>query len=199
MSKFKVGDRVVVSEGAKVSHGGHSVRTGPGVIERTEDQEGDVRVKFDTGGYTYYVLASDVKREKVFVQPGDVSVGDKVRIRVTYKDGDKTRHDMTVTSICDDYIGSHSGSVDLNRYGRNITIEILEKAPKPEPIKVGDTVTVEQVKTLPVGSVVDCGSPRTVALTGLFNAHDGTAYGWGTYGGPGAGLGFTVKYIAEAS
>lgn len=201
MSKFKVGDRVVVPEGARVSHGGCVVRTGSGVISRTEDQEGDVRVKFDEGGgYYCNALASDVKREKVFVQPGDVSVGDKVRIRVTYDNGDKTRHDITVTSIRDDYIGSHSGSVDLNRYGRNITIEIMEKAPKPEPIKVGDKIDIEQVKTLPTGSVVSkddswlATTERMVTRGGLYNPLDSVS-GWGVYDGDT----LTVKYIAEAS
>lgn len=201
MSKFKVGDRVVVPEGARVSHGGCVVRTGSGVISRTEDQEGDVRVKFDEGGgYYCNALASDVKREKVFVQPGDVSVGDKVRIRVTYDNGDKSKHDLTVTCVGSGYISSSAGMINLNRYGRTSTIEIMEKAPKPEPIKVGDTVTVEQVKTLPVGSVVTKDysrfdiKDRMVTKTGLYNPED-TVSGWNVYDWDT----FTVKYIAGAS
>lgn len=157
MAKFKIGDRVVVPEGAKVSHGGHAARTGAGVIERTEDQEGDVRVMFDTGGHTYYVLASDVKREKVFVQPGDVSVGDKVRVRVTSVTGGKFKYEFVVTNTGLSTLYFAEGSVPYERAGSTRTFEILEKAsvPEPEPLKVGDTVEgVTQYAKLPVGAVV---------------------------------------------
>lgn len=159
MAKFKIGDRVIVPEGARSSYASRPVRTGPGVIERTEDPDGDVRVKFDEGGYCYYVLASDVKREKVFVQPGDVSVGDKVRVRVTNDAGDKFKYEFVVTNTGLSTLYFAGGSVPYERAGSTRTFEILEKAsvpePEPEPLKVGDTVEgFTQYAKLPVGAVV---------------------------------------------
>lgn len=201
MSKFKVGDRVVVPEGARVSYGGFATLTGPGEIKQTVDSDGEVRVKFDGGGGCYrYVLESDVKREKVFVQPGDVSVGDRVRIRVTDDTGDKFKYEVVVTGVDSSYLYFRNGSMPFDRPGTTRTIEIVEKAPKPEPIKVGDKIDIEQVKTLPTGSVVTkddswrATTERMVTRGGLYNPLDSVS-GWGVYDEDT----FTVKYIAEAS
>lgn len=204
MSKFKIGDRVVVPEGARVSYGGNAPLTGPGTILYDADADGDVYVKFDTGtyiGYGYgYVLASDVKREKVFVQPGDVSVGDRVRIRVTDVTGDKFKYEVVVTGVDSSYLHFRNGYMPFERPGTTRTIEIVEKAPKPEPIKVGDKIDIEQVKTLPLGSVVTKDDSwanikdRMVTRYGLFDPTCDVS-GWGIY----VGDTFTVKYIAGAS
>lgn len=183
MAKFKIGDRVIVPEGARMAYGDPAVRTGPGVITLTEDQEGDVRVRFDGGGgYGCYVLASDVKREKVFVQPGDVSVGDKVRVRVTSVTGSKFKYEFVVTNTGHSTLYFAEGSVPYERAGTARTFEILEKAalpePEPEPLKVGDTVEgVDQYASLPVGAVVSAGTASALVHTshGWINSRHGGA------------------------
>lgn len=157
MTKFKIGDRVFVPKDAGVSYGGRARRNGTGVICQTKDGSGDVRVTFDSDGTYGYVLAKDLKREKVYAQPGDVAVGDKVRVKITYGNGDKSKHDFVVTGVNGTYI--HSTVVIASWYPNSgtQTIEILEKAPvpEPEPLKVGDTVSGErQYADLPVGAFV---------------------------------------------
>ena len=114
----------------------------------------------------------------------------------------------TVTTVYDPIIVGAVSSRDFDTEFLSFvpesgyTFELISRPePEPEPIKVGDTVTVEQVKTLPVGSVVTKDDSwfdikdRMVTGTGLYNPQDVNVTVWHVYNGDT----FTVKYIAEAS
>lgn len=167
------------------------------------DGDGDIQIHFGEA-HTDWVYVSAAKTREIPVEPtpiafGDVRVGDVVRVTTKCDDGTVSASTGTVTNVPSQNM-FHIGN------GRTQWIDMLDDdaieliyrpEPEPEPIKVGDVVTIEQVRTLPVGSVVDCGAPRTVSLNGLFNAKGDTTYGWHNYGG--LLRDFTVKYIAGAS
>lgn len=163
------------------------------------DEDGDIRVL--VGDYEYIHAPAAATRpidpEPQTIAFSEVQVGDFVRVinvgsdgvGATYSGIVKDRQPRTfvidkVTRVMED---------------SRVTIELISRPePEPEPIKVGDTVTVEQVKTLPVGSVVTKDDSwfdikdRMVTGTGLYNPQDVKVTVWHVY----AGDTFTVKYIA---
>lgn len=163
------------------------------------DGDGDIQIHFGEA-HTDWVYVSAAKTREIPVEPtkiafDDIKVGDKIRASDVGVHEGYTSHyvfdGVTVEKVLPGEVFG-SGGVTFRNY-MSYTYELISR-PEREPIKVDDKIPLEQVKTLPIGSVVDCGAPRTVSLNGLFNAMSDTTYGWNNYGG--LLRDFTVKYIA---
>lgn len=167
------------------------------VVQPRIDGDGDILV--DVPNYaSIYVQAANTREipvEPTKIAFDDIKVGDKIRASDVGVHEGYTSHyvfdGVTVEKVLPGEVFG-SGGVTFRNY-MSYTYELISR-PERGPIKVGDKVNVNQVKTLPIGSVVDCGAPRTVSLNGLFNAVSDTTYGWNNYGG--LLRDFTVKYIA---
>lgn len=166
------------------------------------DRDGDIRV--DLGEFDDFYLPAAKTRpidpEPKVVAFSEVQVGDVVRVTLNHVEGVEIAYSGVVTGVpaANTFNIGNRRTVWLDQ-SEDGSIELISR-PEPEPIKVGDIVTVEQVKTLPVGSVVTKDysrldiKDRMVTKTGLYNPED-TVWGWNVYDGDT----FTVKYIAEAS
>lgn len=163
------------------------------------DGDGDIRARFgknpDDWNWVSAAKTREIPVEPTPIAFRDVRVGDTVR--VTRNSGVDT---YITTGVVADVWGNRFSVDGSNRHvwtGGFESIELISR-PEPEPIKVDDKITLEQVKTLPVGSVVSKDDSwqetkeRMVTQGGLYNPKDAVS-GWGVYGGDY----FTVKYIAE--
>lgn len=171
------------------------------VINPEIDSDGDIRVEF--GIYDAYVPAADTRPldpEPTTIELSEIKVGDVVRatrVNVThqYNKTETTVYDnIAVTKIVG--TGFDAGFLIFGEL-MGFSYELISR-PEPEPIKVDDVITLEQVKTLPVGSVVTKDDSvfdikdRMVTQTGLYNPQDVNVTEWYVYDG----AAFTVKYIA---
>lgn len=167
------------------------------------DGDGDILVGFpnDTGVYVPAANSREIPVEPSLIAFKDILVGDTVRatkVKVTRHKTETTVYDnLTVT--CVDGAGFDAGPLVFGAF-LEFTYELISR-PEPEPLKVGDEVSIEQVKTLPVGSVVTKDDScfdfkdRMVTKTGLYNPQDVNVTVWYVYDGDT----FTVRYIAEES
>lgn len=178
---------------------GQKILVGATVVSPVIDGDGDILVDFTNDGGVYVQAA---KTREIPVEPTpiafeDVRVGDEVRVvRNTGVDTSIT------TGVVTDVWGNRfnvGGSARHVGTGGFESIELISR-PDPEPIKIGDKITLEQVKTLPVGSVVSkddswrAVKDRMVTRAGLYNPTDSVS-GWNVYDGDY----FTVKYIPEVA
>lgn len=172
------------------------------VVDPNIDRDGDIRLCFSENPDDW-AWVSAAKTREIPVEPkliafGDVRVGDSVRVTTKCNDGVTVTISGFVTSF-------NSTNMFVMGSGRSQWIDMLDddaieliSRPEPEPIKVGDKIDSDQVKTLPVCSVVtfpeDDSEFRTVSVNGLYDADFDTTRDWTIYDGL---SGFTVKYIAE--
>lgn len=166
------------------------------------DEDGDIRV--GVGDYEYIYLPAAATRpldsEPQVIAFSEVRVGDVVRVTLNHVEGVEIAYSGVVTGVpaANTFNIGNRRTVWLDQ-SEDGSIELISR-PEPEPIKVGDTVTVEQAKTLPVGSVVTKDDSwfdikdRMVTKTGIYNPED-VVSAWYVYDGDT----FTVKYIAGAS
>lgn len=186
MTEYNAGDKVLIE--ATILRG-----------EPDGDNELLVRIPDGESSYIKVDKVRPITAAEVETTPiafGDIKVGDTVRHTITFPDAVEATLTGFVTRVLNNRFEVGAGhTLWSDTVG---TIELISR-PEPEPIKVGDAVNVEQVRTLPVGSLVDYhsaarGKSRVVSQGGLYNPEDNaacTALGWSTY----TGEMFTVKYI----
>lgn len=173
------------------------------VVGPNIDRDGDIRLCFrenpDDWDWVSAAKTREIPVEPKLIAFGDIEVGDKIRASDTAVRDGYTSHyvfdGITVEKVFSgEVVGS--GGVTFRSY-MSYTYELISR-PEPEPIKVGDKINSDQVKTLPVCSVVtfpkDDSEFRTVSVNGLYDADFDTTRGWAIYDGL---AGFTVKYVAE--
>ena len=122
----------------------------------------------------------------------DIRVGDVIEARRTYTTNNEVATWRgTVRSLDGEYANTEQFTFSANSTAEYFLIE----RPKPT-FKVGDTITGDQVKDLPPGSVFSWngGRPRFVTQTSVVTP-GGTVYDKNDYG---SGCALTILFLPEA-